>query len=149
MNFKALLIKYKDVISYLFFGVCTTIINWASYYLLYSIFHVPNVVSVIIAWILAVLFAFITNKLFVFESRSYDARTLIHEIWTFTAARLLTGLLDLLIMYVSVDILGLDSTLWKFLSNIVVVILNYIFSKLIIFRRKKTNEAEESKPEDV
>lgn len=133
---KQLIEKYKSVISYLFFGVCTTLINWISYYLFYNVIKVPNVPSTIIAWLLAVIFAFITNKLWVFSSKSFDAKTLLHEIWTFLAARIATGVLDVAFMYVTVDVLCWNSTLMKLLSNIIVVIINYILSKLLIFKNK-------------
>lgn len=139
---KNLLIKYKRFILYAVFGVCTTLINWGTYYLCYSIIHVPNVPSTIIAWIIAVAFAFITNKIWVFDSKSFDGKTLIYEIWTFVAARLATGALDVAIMYVAVDVLGLNSTVWKLISNIVVIILNYILSKLIVFKKKNSDKSD-------
>lgn len=131
---KMLFDKYKALISYAFFGGCTTIVNWATYILCYNKAHIPNVISTIIAWIVAVAFAFITNKLWVFNSKSFNWRILLYEIWTFISARLLTGLLEVGIMYFAVDMYHLNASLWKLLSNIVVIILNYVFSKLIIFK---------------
>lgn len=131
---KRLITKYKSIIAYLIFGVLTTLINWGSYFLFYSIVHIPNVPSTIIAWILAVAFAFITNKIWVFDSKSFDEKVLLHEIWTFIAARLITGILDVVIMYFAVDVFVMNSTVWKLISNIIVIILNYIFSKLIVFK---------------
>ena len=136
---KELFFKYKSFIMYVFFGVCTTLLNWGSYYLCYNVAGIPNVPSTIIAWVLAVAVAFITNKLWVFDSRSFEKKTLFHEIWTFTAARLATGILDVGIMYLTVDVLGWNSTLWKLLSNIIVIILNYVFSKLVVFKRKNSD----------
>lgn len=133
---KALFEKYKSLILYVFFGGCTTLINWLAYYLCYSVAKIPNVPSTIIAWVLAVAFAFITNKIWVFDSKAFDRKTLLHEIWTFTAARIATGVLDVAIMYVTVDVLGWNANLWKLLSNIVVIVLNYVFSKLIVFKKK-------------
>ena len=127
--------KYKSLIMYAVFGVLTTVVNMVSYYLSYNVLRIPNVPSTIIAWVLAVLFAFITNKLWVFDSRSFKRKVLIHEIWTFMAARLITGLLDVGIMYLTVDVLGWNATLWKLLSNIIVIILNYVLSKLIVFKK--------------
>ena len=132
---KALFVKYRSPILYVFFGGCTTLINWAVYYLCYNIAGIANVPSTILAWIVAVAFAFITNKLWVFDSKSFERKTLLHEIWTFTAARLATGALDVAIMYVAVDLLGRNANLWKLLSNVVVIVLNYVFSKLIVFKR--------------
>lgn len=138
---KNLLIKYKSFILYAVFGVCTTLINWGAYYLCYSIIHIPNVTSTIIAWIVAVAFAFITNKIWVFESKSFYGKTLLYEIWTFIIARLVTGILDVIIMYFTVDVFTMNSTVWKLISNIIVIIINYIFSKLIIFRKGNSDKS--------
>ena len=134
---KELLIKYKSFIMYAIFGVLTTVVNIAVYYLCFNIIGIPNVPSTIIAWILAVSFAFITNKLWVFDSPSFSADVLKHEIPTFFGARLATGLLDVGIMYLTVDVLHWNSTLWKLISNILVIIINYVASKLLIFKHSK------------
>ena len=134
---RSLFQKYRGMILYVFFGGCTTVVNWAVYYLCYNLLHVPNVPSTIAAWVLAVAFAFVTNKLWVFESKSWKADVLLHELWTFLAARIATGLLDVLIMYLAVDVLHGNGNLWKLLSNVVVVVLNYIASKWFIFNKKE------------
>lgn len=136
---KTIFQKYKSIIAYLFFGVLTTLINWGSYFLCYNIVHIPNVPSTIIAWILAVAFAFITNKIWVFDSKSFDGKVLLHEIWTFIAARLITGILD--VINLAVDVFAMNSTVWKLISNIIVIILNYIFSKLIIFKKGNSGKS--------
>lgn len=133
---KDLFTKYKSIIMYAVFGVLTTIVNMGAYYLCFNIAHIPNVPSTIIAWVLAVAFAFITNKLWVFDSPSFDAQTLKHEIPTFFGARLATGVLDVLIMYLAVDVAHLNPTFWKLVSNILVIIINYVASKLVIFKKK-------------
>lgn len=128
--------KYNSLITYAIFGVCTTIINILAFYLLYSVLEIKNVPANIIAWVLAVLFAFITNKLFVFKSISMDFKTLFTEGVSFFACRFLTGVLDVLIMYFAVDVFFQNSTLWKIISNIIVIILNYIVSKVFVFNKK-------------
>ena len=120
---------------YAVFGGLTTVVNMASYYLTYNILHIPNVPSTVIAWVLAVAFAFVTNKLWVFDSPSFDAQTLKHEIPTFFGARLATGVLDVVIMYLAVDVAHMNPTLWKLISNVLVIIINYAASKLIIFKK--------------
>ena len=140
---KALILKYQDMILYVFFGALATLVNTASYYLCYNIIGMSNVPSVIIAWLLAVVFAFFTNKLWVFKSKSFAPEVLKHEIPTFFGARLLTGLLDLGIMYLAVDVLHGNGTVWKLISNILVIILNYVASKLIIFKKKDESPKEE------
>ena len=138
---KKIIINYKSIIAYLFFGVLTTLINWGSYFLCYNIVQIPNVPSTIIAWILAVAFAFITNKIWVFGSKSFNGKVLLYEIWTFIAARLITGILDVVIMYFAVDVFAMNSTVWKLISNIIVIVLNYIFSRLIIFKKENSDKS--------
>ena len=132
---KTLIRKYKDVIAYLFFGFCTTLVNFLAYWLFYEALGASNVASNVVAWILAVAFAYVTNKLWVFGSKSFDISPLKREIPSFISARLLTGLLDLAIMYVAVDALNQNAALWKLISNCIVILLNYIASKLFIFKK--------------
>ena len=133
---KELIIKYKGIIFYGIFGVITTVINIAAYALCYKVLGIANVPSVIIAWTVAVLFAFVTNKLWVFESKNMDKKTVIAEFIKFMCARLATGGLDLLIMYIGVDVMHGPDVILKAASNIIVIILNYVFSKLIVFKKK-------------
>ena len=132
---KQLFLKYRSIIMYIFFGGCTTIINLATYYLFHNVLSISNVPATIIAWLLAVIFAFVTNKLWVFDSKSWEKNVLLHELWTFFAARIATGIFDVVIMYLAVDVMNMNSTIWKLISNIIVIILNYIASKLVIFNR--------------
>ena len=133
---KALLEKYRGLILYVVFGVLTTVINIAVYALCYRVLRLPNVPSNVIAWILAVLFAFVTNKLYVFESKSLERGTVMRELLSFVGARLATGLLDLAVMFVGVDLLHGPDLVFKVGSNVLVIILNYVLSKLIVFRKK-------------
>ena len=132
---KELLKKYKFIILYGIFGALTTIINIAVYGVFYNVLGVSNVISNIIAWILSVLFAFITNKLWVFESKSFDFKIFMKELGSFTACRLATGVLDLGIMFVGVDLLKGPAMILKVASNIIVIILNYVMSKLFVFKK--------------
>lgn len=140
---KQLLQKYRGIIAYLFFGVCTTLINVVAYQLCYNVTGIPNVPSTVIAWVLAVLFAFITNKLFVFESKSFARNVVIREAINFFGCRILTGLLDVAIMYVAVDLLHWHALLWKVLSNGLVIVLNYVASKLIIFKKEASENSSD------
>ena len=137
MLLQSLVKKYYSIVSYAVFGILTTIINTITYYLSYEVIHIPNISSTIIAWFLAVAFAFITNKLWVFDSPSFSKQVLAHEIPTFLGARVATGVLDVAIMYLSVDVMKWIPTLWKLVSNGIVIILNYVASKLVIFRKMK------------
>lgn len=128
--------KYKQGILYLIFGALTTVVNIISYYLAYNVLKIPNVASTVIAWIISVLFAFVTNRIFVFESKAKGVKNVMREISAFFVCRLLTGVLDVAIMWVSVDIMGWNSLLWKIISNILVIVLNFLASKLLIFKQK-------------
>ena len=127
--------KNKQLLLYLFFGICTTAINTICYWLLYDVLPFGNLLSTILAWLAAVIFAFITNKLFVFESKRTSTQDCINEVVSFFGCRLLTGILDVVIMAVAVDMLQCDGLLWKLISNIIVTIINYIASKFWIFKK--------------
>jgi putative flippase GtrA len=126
--------KHKMPILYLIFGGLTTLINVIVYYFCHDICSLSNVLSNIIAWIIAVIFAFVTNKIYVFESKS---KSILYELSTFFACRLGTGIIDLVIMFVTVDILKWNSLFMKIISNVIVIILNFVFSKLIVFKKDR------------
>ncbi len=126
--------KYRDMALYLIFGVVTTAVNVAVYHVCYAMLGVPNIPSTVIAWVLSVAVAYITNKIWVFRSPSFAPAVLWPELGKFVAARAFTGVLDLGIMFVGVDLLGGPGTVLKLGSNVLVVVLNYIFSKWLIFK---------------
>ena len=125
--------QYKMPILYIIFGGLTTLVNILVYFLCYDVSGLSNVLSTIIAWILSVIFAFITNKLYVFESKENNV---FYEISTFFGCRFGTGILDVGLMYLTVDILKWNALLMKIISNVIVIVLNYILSKVIIFKKK-------------
>jgi putative flippase GtrA len=125
---------------YAIFGVLTTIINLVTYYVLYDKIHIANVISTALAWFISVIFAFITNKLFVFDSKSMEVKKVLYELVTFFTCRITTGLIDLVIMYIAVDLNHWNEMIWKLMSNIIVIILNYVASKLIIFKKDKNSD---------
>ena len=133
---KELYIKYKEIIKYGIFGVLTTVINYVSYILFTRLFGIDIFISNSLAWILSVIFAFITNKLIVFESKKFTFKIIIKEGISFTVARILSLLLDMLILYIMSDLMGISDLIVKIISNIVVIIVNYILSKFIIFKNK-------------
>ena len=126
---------YKTVILYLVFGVCTTLVNLACYHVLYDRLGAENVPSTAAAWVVSVLFAFFTNRSFVFESRQNTLTGRLRELASFFGCRLLPGALDVAIMAYCVDFRGGNGLLWKLLSNILVIVLNYAASKLFIFKK--------------
>lgn len=125
--------KHKQIIMYLIFGVLTTLVNVVAYWLFSSPLSLNTVISTVLAWAVSVAFAFVTNKLFVFEARG--VKRLSWEMLTFFASRLFTGLLDVGIMYLFVDVIGANDILIKIISNLVVIILNFVLSRLIVFAR--------------
>ena len=141
-TFADLLEKYKAVVSYLFFGACATFINIGTYIICFDGLHISNMISNVIAWVTAVIFAFFTNKLWVFESKSFDGKVFFREMFSFFGCRLLTLVVDLAIMYVGVDVMHWNEILFKIIANIVVIILNYVASKLIIFKKNDATETQ-------
>lgn len=135
MTVKDFYSRYKGIIKYVVFGALTTVLNVISYHLLYNVINLPNTPSVIVAWALSVAFAFVTNKLFVFESKSWQIKIAAKEAFDFFVCRLATGALEVALMFLLVDILKLDGTLMKLITNVIVIILNYFASKLVIFRK--------------
>lgn len=125
----------RETISYLVFGVLTTIVNYSVYELCKRA-GIHYTASTVIAWILAVAFAYITNKVYVFESKSFEKSVLMREIPAFVGCRLFSGFCDLGFMVFSVELLSMNDSLAKLVSNVFVVIINYVFSKLFIFRKK-------------
>ena len=139
--------KLKELFLYGIFGVLATILNIVLYRVLSGVMN--HLIANAIAWVICVLFAFVTNKFFVFESKSFETKLVLKELAAFTAARLATGVFDELFMFTAVDLLkcgqmnleafGLTingATIAKIISNIIVIIFNYIFSKLFIFAKK-------------
>lgn len=125
--------KYKGIFWYGFFGICTTIINIAVYGLCSLWTSLGTVVATIIAWIAAVIFAFFTNRKYVFDTTSVTFFEKLKEFFRFICSRLSTGAIDIIGMYVFVDILQFDEMAIKILMNILIIVLNYIASKKIVF----------------
>ena len=132
---RELFIKYRELLSYLFFGVLTTVVNYVSYLLLAPFFGTTTIPTAI-AWVLSVAFAYLTNRRWVFRSQAKGAAAILREAGSFVGARLSSGVIDVGIMWVFADRLGFNDKLVKLASNVFVVIFNYIASKLIIFRKK-------------
>lgn len=133
---RSLVEKYWDILSYLFFGVLTTVVNYVVYLPFYNVLGFSAVVSNAIAWVVAVAFAYLTNKPFVFKSHDWSAKTVVPELTKFVGCRIGSGLAETLILLLAVDIMGWNGNIWKLLTNVLVVVLNYIGSKLLVFRKK-------------
>lgn len=128
--------KYKALILYGIFGVTTTIINVVSYALL--LFIGINVqIAVVVSWLLAVIVAYFTNRVWIFNSGAVTKLELLREFISFMLARLATLVVEMVIIWFGVQLLNQDPIVWKIIDNIVVIILNYIISKLIVFKIRK------------
>lgn len=132
----ALLRKHRELISYLFWGVMTTVVNYATYALLTEVMHIYYLTGNVIAWAVSVLFAYFVNKLLVFQSRDWAWRVALRELWQMVAARLFSLGLEMAIMWFFVDTLRCNHLAVKLAANVVVVVVNYVLSKFIIFKQK-------------
>lgn len=128
--------KYYDILSYLFFGVLTTAVNYIIYLPCYNTLGLSATVSNVIAWVAAVAFAYLTNKPFVFRSHDWSAKTVIPELTKFVGCRIGSGFMETVIILVTVDLLGWNGNVMKLLTSVLVVIVNYIGSKLLVFGKK-------------
>ena len=133
---KQLIVKYYDILAYLVFGVLTTVVNYLVYLPCYNLLGLPAVISNVIAWVVAVAFAYVTNKPFVFRSHDWSAKTVVPELTKFVGTRVASGGMESAIIWIAVDLLGGNGNIWKLLTSILVVILNYVGSKLLVFRKK-------------
>lgn len=137
--------KYEEVINYLVMGVLATVVNLAvKYLLLFTVLDASNAtqlqIAVVISWIAACLFAYVTNRIVVFKSKS---KNILKEFISFVLARVFTLVLEMLIMFIFVTYLKLNSDIWviiwSLVAQVVVIVVNYILSKLIIFKKKGNN----------
>ena len=124
----------KEVISYLIFGVLTTVVNIVVYYVFNTWLQVNYLVSNAIAWIASVLFAYITNRKYVFESKN---TSMFNELVKFISARLSTGIMDMILMWLLVDVLSMNSMVSKIVVNVLVIVLNYVLSKVFVFKKEE------------
>ena len=132
---RALLEKYWDILAYLFFGVLTTAVNYLVYLPCYNLLHMSASLSNIIAWVVAVAFAYLTNKPWVFKSHDWSRQTVIPELTKFVGCRVGSGALETGIIFLTVDLLAFNGNVMKLLTSVLVVVLNYIGSKLLVFKK--------------
>lgn len=132
---KALVKDHWDIVTYLFFGVLTTVINYLIYLPVYNLLHLSAAFSNAVAWVAAVAFAYLTNKPWVFKSHDWSRKTVIPELIKFVSCRLGSGVLETGILFVTVDLLHWNGNIWKLVTSVLVVVLNYIASKLLVFKK--------------
>ena len=133
---RALIEKYWDILIYLVFGVLTTVVNYAVYLPVYNFCGISAAVSNMIAWVGAVIFAFLTNKPFVFHSHDWSAKTTLPELIKFVSCRLASGVMETVILFLTVDCMDWNGNIWKLVTQVLVIIINYVGSKLLVFRNK-------------
>lgn len=126
----------REVISYLIFGVLTTLVNWVVYAAMVKV-HIDYRIATAAAWAVSVLFAFIVNKIFVFQSYNLRPAYVMKEITSFVACRAVSGVMEMVFMIVMVSWIHMDEYISKIAVSVIVVIVNYIFSKLFIFRKSE------------
>lgn len=139
LNLKNIFTKYQSFLLYVIFGVLTTIVNIIVFFVLYNMLHTGHNLAYIVAWFWAVLFAYLTNRVWVFHSTNTTTADIVKEIWQFYLARVLTGIIGYFILTFGVDVLRQDANIWNIIQNIFVIFSNFVLSKLIIF--KKDNDA--------
>lgn len=131
---RVLLQKHRETVSYVFWGAMTTAVNYAVYLLLRQ-FQVYYAYANVAAWAAGVLFAYFVNKIFVFQSRDWNWRVALRELWQMVASRVFSLGLEMAIMWIFVDMLLCPHAVVKLMANVLVVIVNYVLSKFIIFKQ--------------
>ena len=129
--------EHREGMRYLVFGVLTTLLNLLIFTICCRIIKIQVVISNIISWIIAVLFAYVTNKLYVFDSKVIQKKELAREIISFFNARIVTLVIETVFLWATVIKLGLNEIIMKIIVNIIVIVLNFVFSKIFIFKEEK------------
>lgn len=136
-TFLSLYRKYEETFWYLVFGGLTTLLNIAVFFVMFECMHIDKVTANLSAWAAGVLFAFVTNKLFVFHSQGWKGKKLAWEFVSFVSARVFSGVFDMVFLLAFTGwIVSFPEMPVKIVSNIIVIIMNYVFSKWIVFRKK-------------
>lgn len=130
-----LIVKYWDILIYLFFGVLSTVVNYLVYIPAHYVLGLSAAVSNMVAWAVAVAFAFATNKPFVFKSHDWSMQTLIPELTKFVGCRIASGVGETLILFLTVDLMGWSGAVWKLITSVLVVVANYFGSKFLVFKK--------------
>ncbi len=133
--------KYNEIINYVIFGVLTTLVSLVTYYLCSKVFHIYYLVSSVISFIISVLFAYVTNKIYVFKSDAKGSKVL-KELFSFVSSRILSFIIENVILVILVSVIKLDDMISKTIVQIIVIILNYILSKLVFLRSKNEKKVK-------
>jgi len=138
MNLKTLFHRYRHVLVYLVFGGLTTLVNWAVYVPLTQWLTLSAWLGTWIAWCVAVAFAFVTNKPFVFQSHDWSRKVVFPELCKFLSCRVGSGFLEVFLMWLCVDKLGWNNLIMKVITSVIVVIANYVGSRFLVFSKKQS-----------
>ncbi|WP_195953943.1 GtrA family protein [Clostridium saudiense] len=125
----------KETISYVIFGILTTIVNLISYYFFSNIININYLISNTISWIISVVFAYITNKFYVFNSKDKRKDVMVKEFIKFVNCRLTSGVIEILLLFLLVDMMKVNDIISKLAIGGIVVVLNFIFSKIFVFQK--------------
>lgn len=136
-KFVDLLKKYEEILLYLVFGFLTTVINYLVYLPLHNATTMLAAFANVIAWCAAVVFAYLTNKPFVFKSRDWTMNTVLPEAGKFIAARIASLVIETVIIFITVDVMSWNGNYMKIITSVLVVIINYVASKLVVFNKKR------------
>lgn len=128
--------KHEEGINYLIFGFLAFVLNYVLFFFFESLLHMNYMLATVFSWVLTVVFAYWTNRTFVFKSKSEGTSSLLKEFTSFIGARIATELLELLLMYLMVDLAGINSYIAKLIGQTIVILTNYFLSKLWIFKEK-------------
>ena len=144
-HIRQLIEKYKELISYIFWGAVVTAVNYGIYFCCTKQLQLDYLISNVISWIISVAFAFVVNKLFVFASKSWSIEIVLPELWKFVSARIFSGALETGLLFLFVTVMHMNDSVIKIIAGIVVIILNYIMSKLLIFKKvNRCSNAEDA-----
>lgn len=134
---KMMIAKHKSVLLYVIFGIITTAVNYLVYLPLYNFLTLPASICNVVAWFVAVIVAFLTNKPFVFNSHDWSLKTVSDELSKFLGMRIVSGLAETAIIFLTVDVLNWNGNLWKLITSALVITINYIASKFIVFDKNE------------
>ena len=143
MKVKEFFVKYKEIILYLVFGVLTTAVSIGTF-ALNELVGIHELVGNIISWVVSVTFAFFTNRIWVFDAKTDSTKSFFVQFVLFYLSRITTFLVEELIIFVCVTLLHFNPMVIKIIAQVIVIVLNFVVSKLVVFRKKKTKKEDES-----
>lgn len=134
--------KYEELIMYIIVGVCTMIVSLVSYFIMANTLQMYYQAANIISWVLAVAFAYVTNKKYVFKSPYTSVQATTKELVSFVSSRVASLLVEILSMFFFVQVCQIDDNIVKLMNQVLVTVLNYIFSKFWVFRKEKQHRGQ-------